>query len=449
MYLKQSIQVGGKELTLETGKIAKQANGAVILTYGETIVMTTAVGTAKAREGIDFFPLTVEYREYGYAAGRIPGNYFRREGRPNEKETLTCRLTDRPIRPLFTPGYKGDTQVISSVLSSDGENDPDVLSITGASAALYLSDIPFETPIAGVRVGLIDGKTVINPTYDQVRESQLNLIVAGTEEAIVMVEAGAKEVHEDDMVEALLAGHREIQRICRWLRDAYTKLGITKREVTPPPSDEEIEKALAEKYSDRLRDALNTEKYGKLESYAMVDALKEEALGDYPDDDPARRALAKKLFDALKEKLFRDDILFNRRRPDGRRFSEIRQLASEIGWLPRVHGSSLFTRGETQAIVTVTLGTKHDGQYMDDLEKGELTRTFMLNYNFPPFSVGETGRVGSPGRREIGHGALARRAIDAVLPEEGTWPYVIRIVSISRSRTARRRWRRYAAASCR
>jgi polyribonucleotide nucleotidyltransferase len=292
MYLKQSIQLGGKELTLETGKIAKQANGAVVLTYGDTMVLTTAVGTLKPREGIDFFPLTVEYREYGYAAGRIPGNYFRREGRPSEKETLTSRLTDRPIRPLFTPGYRGDTQVISLVLSADSDHDPDVFSITGASAALYLSDIPFETPIAGVRVGLVDGKYVINPTYDQVRESELNLIVAGTEEAIVMVEAGAKEVPEDVMVEALLTGHREIQRVCRWLKDAYQKLGIKKRDVTAPPSDEALDAELAEKFSERLRDALNTEKYGKLESYALVDKLKEEAIGLVPEDEPERRTLA-------------------------------------------------------------------------------------------------------------------------------------------------------------
>ncbi len=429
MYLKQSIQVGGKELTLETGKIAKQANGAILLTYGETVTLTTAVGTLKPREGIDFFPLTVEYREYAYSAGRIPGNYFRREGRPNEKETLTSRMTDRPIRPLFTPGYRGDTQIITSVMSADNENDPDVLSITGASAALYLSNIPFETPVAGVRVGLVDGKYVVNPTYDQQRESELNLMVAGSEEAIVMVEAGAKEVPEEVMVEALMTGHREIARICRWLKDAYQKLGIKKRDVVPPPSDEAMDADFAEKYSERLRDALNTETHGKLESYAMVDALKDEAVKSLPEEEPDRRALAKKRFDALKEKLFRDDILHNRRRPDGRRFSEIRALASEVGWLPRVHGSSLFTRGETQAIVTVTLGTSHDAQYMDDLEKGELTRKFMLNYNFPPFSVGETGRVGSPGRREVGHGALARRAIDAVLPGEDQWPYTIRIVS--------------------
>jgi polyribonucleotide nucleotidyltransferase len=314
------------------------------------------------------------------------------------------------------------------VLSADSENDPDVLSITGASAALYLSDIPFDKPIAGVRVGLINETYIINPTYDQARQSRLNLVVAGHEDAICMVEAGAKEVPEDVMVEALIVGHREIQRICRWLRDAYEKLGIQKREVPAPPRDEAIEAEFAEKYSESLRDALNTEKYGKLESYARVDALKEAALAPYLEDE-SRKAIAKRSFDELKERIFRDDILNRRRRPDGRRFTEIRKLESEVSWLPRVHGSSLFTRGETQAIVTCTLGTAHDAQFMDDLEKGELTRRFMLNYNFPPFSVGETGRVGSPGRREIGHGALARRALEVVLPSEEEWPYTLRIVS--------------------
>src|SRR5690349_2425810 len=244
MYLKQSIQVGGRELTLETGKVAKQANGAVMLTYGETMTLTTAVGTAKPREGIDFFPLTVEYREYGYAAGRIPGNYFRREGRPSERETLVSRLIDRPLRPLFTEGYSGDTQVVASVISADEMYDADVLSITGASAALYLSDVPFETPVAGVRVGLIDDQLIVNPTYDQVRESLLNLIVAGSEEAIVMVEAGAKEVPEETMVKALLFGHDEIKKLCRLQKQMYVKLGVTKREVVKPELDEEMVNAI-------------------------------------------------------------------------------------------------------------------------------------------------------------------------------------------------------------
>jgi polyribonucleotide nucleotidyltransferase len=428
MELKESVQVGGIDFSIETGKIAKQADGAVLVRYGDTIVLVAAVG-GQPREGISFFPLTVEYREYGYAAGRIPGNYFRREGRPTEKETLTSRLIDRPIRPLFTEGYKGDTQVVALVLSADESYDPDVLSITGASAALYLSDIPFETPIAGVRVGLIEDRFIVNPSYDQVRASQLNLIVAGSEESIVMVEAGASEVPEDVIVEALMFGHNEIKKLCRLQREMYTKLQVAKREVVKPELNPEMMAEIEGRITEDLRDALDAAKHGKLESYAMVDQLKEKTVAAYPEEEPEKRRMAGVIFDHLKEKVFRDDILNRKRRPDGRRFSEIRAISIEVGWLPRTHGSALFTRGETQAVVTATLGTSEDIQYLDDLEKGEVKRRFMLNYNFPPFSVGETGRVGSPGRREIGHGALARRALEPVLPGEDKWPYIIRIVS--------------------
>jgi polyribonucleotide nucleotidyltransferase len=275
MELKESVQLGGIEFSIETGKVAKQADGAVIVRYGDTMVLVAAVGRAP-REGLDFFPLTVEYREYGYAAGRIPGNYFRREGRPSEKETLTSRLIDRPVRPLFTEGYNGDTQVIALVLSADENYDSDVLAITGASAALYLSDIPFETPIAGVRVGLIDDRFLVNPTYDQTRESALNLIVAGSEEAIVMVEAGAKEVSEEVMVEALMFGHNEIKKLCRLQREMYQKLGVTKREVVKTEFDQQMLSEIEARISDDLRDSLDTGKHGKLESYAKVDALKEQ-----------------------------------------------------------------------------------------------------------------------------------------------------------------------------
>lgn len=428
-YLKESIKLGVRELSVETGKVAKQADGAVVIRYGDTVLLVTAVGAQSPREGIDFFPLTVEYREAAYAAGRIPGNYFRREGRPNEKETLTCRLIDRPCRPLFTTGYRNETQVIASIISADTDNDPDVIAITGASCALYLSDIPFPNPIAGVRIGLVDGNYVVNPTYDERRVSDLNLIVAGTEEAIVMVEAGASEVSEATMVEALMLGHKEIIRLCRWQKSLYKALGIVKREVTAPELDADIMAAVQETYSTRLRATLDTTTQDKIASYAAVDALKKEVVESYPAEEPAQRAMAKKVFDNLKETIFRDDILNNRRRPDGRKFSEIRPIACEVGWLPRTHGSSLFTRGETQAIVTATLGTKDDEQFMDDLEKGELKRKFMLHYNFPPYSVGETGRVGFTSRREVGHGALARRALEAVLPDEADFPYTIRIVS--------------------
>ena len=428
-YLNESIRVGDRDLTVEVGRVAKQADGSCVVRYGDTMVLCAAVGALTPREGIDFFPLTVEYREANYAAGRIPGNYFRREGRPNEKEILTSRLIDRPCRPLFSEGYRNETQVVTSVVSADPDNNPDVVAITGASCALYLSDIPFSNPVAGVRIGLIDGRYVINPTYDEVRESRLNLIVAGTEEAIVMVEAGAREVSEEIMVEALMLAHKEINRLCRWQKELYKALGVEKRAVEPAPLNEEMLGEIQRNYGERLRAALDTTHQQKRASYAAVDALKAEVVESYPEDQAEKRAMAKKCFDHLKETIFRDDILNHRRRPDGRRFSEIRSITCEVGWLPRTHGSALFTRGETQALVTTTLGTKEDEQFMDDLEKGEVKRRFMLNYNFPPYSVGETGRFGSPGRREIGHGALARRALEGVLPDDTNFPYTIRIVS--------------------
>ncbi|MBX3283085.1 MAG: polyribonucleotide nucleotidyltransferase [Acidobacteria bacterium] len=428
-YLNESIKLGNKELIVETGKVAKQADGSVVIRYGDTMLLVAAVSARTAKEGLDFFPLTVEYRENSFSAGRIPGNYFRREGRPNEKEVLTCRLIDRPVRPLFADGYRFETQIIASVISADTDNDPDVVAITGASCALYLSDIPFDTPIGGVRVGLIDGKYLINPTYDERRESQLNLVVAGTEEAIVMVECEAEEVAENVMVEALMLAHREIKRLCQWQKSLYAALDIKKREFTAPALDETILNDVRAKYADRLREALDTTGKDKLTSYAAVDALKKEVVESYPEDDAAARSMAGKVFGSLKESIFRDDMLVNKRRPDGRRFSEIRPISCEVGWLPRVHGSSLFTRGETQAIVSTTLGTKMDEQYMDDLETGEVKRRFMLHYNFPAYSVGETGRFGSSSRREIGHGNLARRAIQSVLPDEADFPYTLRIVS--------------------
>jgi polyribonucleotide nucleotidyltransferase len=428
-YLKESIRLGDKELTVETGRVAKQADGSVVISYGDTMLLVAAVGAQTQREGIDFFPLTVEYRESNYAAGRIPGNYFRREGRPNEKEVLTCRLIDRPCRPLFAEGYKNETQVIATVISADQDNNPDVIAITGTSCALYLSDIPFLNPIAGVRIGLIEGRYIVNPTYDEVRESRLNLIVAGTEEAIVMVEAGAQEVSEEIMVEALMLAHKEINRLCRWQKELYKALDVQKREVVPPVLNEEMLGEIQRNYGDRLRAALDTTSQDKRSSYAAVDALKKEVVESYPEDQPEIRQMAKRVFDHLKETIFRDDILNNRRRPDGRRFGEIRPITCEVGWLPRAHGSALFTRGETQAMVTTTLGTKEDEQFIDDIEKGEVKRRFLLHYNFPHYSVGEVGRFGSSSRREIGHGALARRAIEAVLPDSSEFPYTLRIVS--------------------
>ncbi|PWT82810.1 MAG: polyribonucleotide nucleotidyltransferase [Acidobacteria bacterium] len=428
-YLKESIKLGDKELTVESGRVAKQANGSVVIGYGDTMLLVAAVGANVPREGVDFFPLTVEYRESNYAAGRIPGNYFRREGRPNEKEILTSRLIDRPCRPLFAEGYRNETQVVASVISADPDNNPDVIAITGASCALYLSDIPFLEPIAGVRIGLIEGRYIVNPTYDEVRDSRLNLIVAGTEEAIVMVEAGAKEVSEEIMLEALMLAHKEINRLCRWQKQLYKALDIQKREVEPSELNQEMLEEISRNYGERLREALDTTNKNKLDSYSQVDALKKEVVEGYPADEVEKGQMAKLVFDHLKETIFRDDILNKRRRPDGRRFSEIRPITCEVGWLPRVHGSALFTRGETQAMVSTTLGTKEDEQFMDDLEKGEVKRRFLLHYNFPQYSVGEVGRFGSSSRREIGHGALARRALESVLPDESVFPYTVRIVS--------------------
>lgn len=428
-YLNESIKVGNQDLIVETGKVAKQADGSVVIRYGDTMVLVAAVSARTAREGMDFFPLTVEYRENSFSAGRIPGNYFRREGRPNEKEVLTCRMIDRPVRPLFADGYRFETQIVASVISADTDNDPDVIAITGASCALYLSDIPFHNPIAGVRIGLIDGKYLINPTYDERRESNLNLIVAGTEEAICMVECEANEVEEKIMVEALMLAHREIKRLCLWQKELGKALNITKREYTPAPIDEKVLAEVEKKFVDKLRKALDSTGREKIEVYAGIDALKKEVVESFPEDEPETRAMAGKAFGHLKEKIFREDMLGNKRRPDGRKFSEIRPISCEVGWLPRVHGSALFTRGETQAMVTTTLGTKVDGQFMDDLEKGTIDRRFMLHYNFPPYSVGETGRFGSTSRRETGHGNLARRAIAAVLPSDEEFPYTLRIVS--------------------
>ncbi|NNE66091.1 MAG: polyribonucleotide nucleotidyltransferase [Pyrinomonadaceae bacterium] len=429
-YLNESIKLGGIDLTVESGKVAKQADGSVVIRYGDTILLVTAVSDTKPREGLNFFPLTVEYRESSYSAGRIPGNYFRREGRPNEKEVLTCRLIDRPVRPLFPDGYRNETQIVATVISADTENDPDVVAITGASCALFLSDIPFANPIAGVRIGLVDGKYLVNPTYDERRESSLNLIVAGTEEAIVMVEAEANEVEEGIMVEAMMLAHKEIKRLCLWQKELFKALGVEKRTAEPEPVDEKVLAEVTSKYSDAMRKALDTtDGKDKLDSYKAIDELKAEVVESYPEDDADARAMAGKAFGVLKEQIFREDILGNKRRTDGRKFSEIRAISCEVGWLPRVHGSALFTRGETQAIATTTLGTKQDEQFMDDLETGEVRRSLMLHYNFPPYSVGEAGRFGSTSRREIGHGNLARRALEPLLPDEGEFPYTIRIVS--------------------
>ena len=428
MIEKTSTLIGGKEITIETGRIARQADGAVQVSYGDTVVLVSACSRRQPRDNVDFFPLTVDYRENYYAAGRIPGGFFKREGKPSEKEVLTSRLIDRPIRPLFPSGYRCDTQIIALVLSADGENDPDIHGITGASAALMVSDIPFETPIAAVRVGLVGGGLVINPSSRDLKESQLNLIVAGSEEGIVMVEAGARGVSEATMVEALAFGHEHIKQIVPLQRELAARLDVRKRPLDSRPVDEKLFSQISGKVSADLRDALDTTKHGKRGSYEQVDKVKEALLNGYPEESADLRSDAAAIFDRIKEQIFRDDILERKRRPDGREFDAVRPITCEVGLLPRTHGSALFTRGETQALVTATLGTSDDIQKIDIME-GESSKRFLLHYNFPPFSVGETGFMRGPGRREVGHGALAERSILPVVPSEEKFPYTIRIVS--------------------
>jgi polyribonucleotide nucleotidyltransferase len=424
---KVSTMVGERELSIEMGKLAKQAHGAAYVRYGDTVVLVTACAADKPREGIDFFPLTVDYRENFYAAGKIPGGFFKREGKPSEREVLNSRMIDRPIRPLFMEGFRNETQVIALVLSADPDIDPSMHAIVGASTALYCSNIPFNEPVAAVRVGLIEGRYVVNPTYAELKNSRLNLAVAGMEGGIVMVEAGASEVSEEVMVEALNFGHQAIKQIINLQKELYSRLKIQKRAVTPPVSDAVLAAEIEKFIRVELEDALNTGKYDKLESYARIDAAKAKVAEKYKDAED-KLPLVKGLFDALKERIFRDQILLKRERPDKRRFDEIRPIWIETGLLPRTHGSAVFTRGETQALVTATLGTSDDEQRMDLLE-GEAHKRFLLHYNFPPFSVGETSPLRGPGRREVGHGALAERALLPILPSEEAWPYTIRVVS--------------------
>src|SRR5271169_2485144 len=428
---KQEISVqlhGGKSIHFETGKLAKQAHGSCIVRIGDNVVLATACANPDPREGIVFFPLTVDYREYTYAAGRIPGGFIKREGRPSEREILTSRQIDRPIRPLFPEGFRCETQVIAMVLSADTTNDPDVAGINGASVALSVSDIPFHGPIGAVRVGQANGEFVINPTYDEQRAGKLNLMVVGTMDGIVMIESGAKEVSEETVVEAIEFGHQEIKKICAAINDLAQKVGNAKRVVEPVVTDEKYLGELRSKFGARLIDAVNTEKYPKNDSYAMIKALKTEVKESVPEEDEAGRKKAGKYFDLLREQIFREQVISDKRRPDGRKFDQIRDIWIEVGVLPRTHGSSIFTRGETQALVTTTLGTGEDMQRLEAFE-GEAKKRFMLHYNFPPFSVGEVAFLRGAGRREIGHGALAERALFGVLPSETDWPYAMRVVS--------------------
>jgi polyribonucleotide nucleotidyltransferase len=417
---------GGRTITLETGKMAKQANGAVVVRSGDSVVLVTAVTAPEPKPGAGFFPLTVDYREYTYSAGRFPGGFIKREGRPTEKEILTSRLIDRPIRPLFPEGYSHETQVIGMVLSADPERDPSTLAIIGAGAALAISDIPFEHVLGGVRVGMVDGKLVANPGYEEAKTAKINIVVAGTEEGIVMVESGSQQATESEVLDAIQFGHECCKKIAAGIRELVKNVGKPKKAYTPPATNQELYDQIATAVRAELQDALNTQKYEKLESYRRVDECKDKAVESVPEEQQSE---AGKLFDMLKERIFRDEMLKDRRRPDGRAFDEIRKIEIDTSVLPRTHGSSLFTRGETQALVTATLGTKDDEQRIELLDSSETSKRFMLHYNFPPFSVGEVGFMRGAGRREIGHGALAERALSAVIPDEKEFPYTIRIVS--------------------
>ncbi|MBT1158339.1 polyribonucleotide nucleotidyltransferase [Aminobacter anthyllidis] len=426
---KVEIEWGGRPLILETGKIARQADAAVLATYGETVVLATVVSAKEPKPGFDFFPLTVNYQEKTYAAGKIPGGYFKREGRPSEKETLVSRLIDRPIRPLFAAGYKNDTQVVITVVQHDLENDPDILSIVATSAALTLSGVPFMGPIGGARVGYINGEYVLNPHIDEMQESKLDLVVAGTDAAVLMVESEAKELAEDIMLGAVMFGHRGFQPVI----DAIIKLAEVAakdpRDFTAPDYSE-LEAEMLKIVEGELRDAYkNIDKQAR---YAAVDAVKAKVKAAFAaEGDEAPKWSADKVatvFKELQAKIVRWNILDTGSRIDGRDLSTVRQIVSEVGVLPRTHGSSLFTRGETQALVVATLGTGEDEQYVDSLT-GMYKEKFLLHYNFPPYSVGETGRMGSPGRREIGHGKLAWRAVRPMLPAAEQFPYTLRVVS--------------------
>jgi len=421
-----TIDLGGRLLTIETGKLAKQADGAAVVRAGDSWVLVTAC-YAKEPKDVDFLPLTVEYKEYQYAAGRIPGGFFKREGRPTEKEILTCRMIDRPIRPLFPEGFNHETQIVGLVLSADGENDPDVLAINGAAAALAINTIPFRNVLGAVRVGRLGDRFVFNPTTKERAESDLDLVVVGTDEAVSMVEAGAKQVSEQVMLEAILQGHEQVRKIVAAIAGMAARRNVVKAPfVSPAPLPADVVASVRAQWEGPMMEALTHA--GKIESYAKIKEVKKYGVDLIPAEQEETRRMTKRALSEMVETLTRETILRKRQRLDGRAFDQIRPISIEAGVLPRTHGSALFTRGETQALVTVTLGTSDDTQLIEDLE-GESERAFMLHYNFPPFSVGEVKRFGSPGRREIGHGRLAWRALQAVLPDEKEFPYTIRVVS--------------------
>jgi len=420
------MKMAGKQLSLETGRVARQADGAVLARYADTVVLATAVGAKVARPDIDFLPLTVDYQERAYAGGKIPGGFFKREGRPGEKEILTCRLIDRPLRPLFPDGYYNETQVIASVLSFDQSNSSDILAITAASCALFLSDIPFDNPVGAVRVGRVDGTLVINPDLMELEKSELNLVIAGTREAVMMVEAGATGILEEVMVEAITLGHREIQKLIDLQVRLRELAGKPKREVPPVELDSTIVEGVTQDCLSRIQEAVLIS--NKTERQGQLDAILEEIVEKRGEEDPKRIKQIKIAFHNLEKEEVRRMIIEKGIRADGRGPCDIRPITCEVGILPRTHGSALFTRGDTQSLAVVTLGTSDDEQRIDALE-GESKKSFMLHYNFPPFSVGEARFLRGPGRREIGHGALAERSLKCIVPSKEEFPYTLRIVS--------------------
>ena len=426
MTNRTELTLEGRTFSLEAGRVARAADGAVWVRYGDTVVLVTAVASKQPREGIDFFPLTVDYQERAYAAGKIPGGFFKREGRPHEKETLTARLIDRPIRPLFPHSYYQDVQIIATVLSADQENDPDVLAVAGASAALTLSPIPFLGPIGCVRVGRVDGRFVLNPTYAQLEQSDLDMVVAGTDTAIVMVEGGARELPEEMLLSGLVYAQQGLQSLIRLQHELARQLGIAKAAFASSPVDPVLQARVEAVCRARIRELAFVPE--KEEQKARRKLLLEEALALAPEAPEVTRLQVREIFEALEKQEMRRLILEEGRRADGRGPTEVRPITCEIGVLPRTHGSALFTRGQTQALVTTTLGTSEDEQRLDDIE-GESFKRFMLHYNFPPFSVGEVKFMRGASRRDIGHGALAERAIQTVLPSKEEFPYTVRIVS--------------------
>src|SRR5512135_1224733 len=426
MVNRVEIEVRGKGLSLETGKMARQADGSVVAQYGDTVILATAVSSKTPREGIDFFPLTIDYQEKTYSAGKIPGGFFKREGRPTEKEVLTSRLIDRPVRPLFPKGFACETQGIVSVLSYGDENIADILGITAMSAALHISDIPFDGPVGAVRIGRVAGSFVINSDLREAEECDINLVVAGTEEAVAMVEGSAQEMSETDLLEAIDIAHKEIKRLCQFQNEFRAKAGKTKRTVVAPVNDETLEKTVREMALGKIKEAIVIP--DKMLRQAALDDIRKGIITELNTEEKNIAAEVSAVFHDIEKQLVRNMILNDNIRADGRNPEQIRQITAEVGILPRTHGSALFIRGETQCLAVVTLGTSEDEQRIDSLE-GETSKTFMLHYNFPPFSVGEVKPLRSPGRREIGHGMLAERSLKAVMPQKTEFPYTVRIVS--------------------